>query len=113
MEVIVVRSDAVLTHVKLSGRMDVEGVQRAGGAFTEAVAGNGADAVVDLGRVSFMASIGMRLLLENARKLNAGGARFAICCPSGMVAESIKIAGISAVVPVVDSMEQAEELFSS
>jgi len=112
MDVAMIRADQVLTHVKLSGRMDVEGIQRNGLEFTEQVAGAGVNAVVDMSLVTFMSSIGMRLVLDSSRKLNSKGARLVLLGPRGMVAESLRIARVGDIIPIVEDLGEALALLA-
>ena len=62
-----------VTCVRLTGRLDAPGADLIGPRFTTAVATMGRNAVIDLSGVSFLASMGMRLLISAARALHAKG----------------------------------------
>lgn len=107
MEIIIADKSASRLHVKLAGRMDSENVARRADAFRESVAGAGVDVILDMAMVGFMASVGMRLLLEAARRLDKDGARLVLVGPTGMVAESLRIARLGDVIPTVETLDEA------
>jgi anti-sigma B factor antagonist len=67
-----------VTCVRLTGRLDAPGAEQIGAHFTAAVAAMGRNAIVDLSGVSFLASMGMRLLISVARALHAKGAKLVL-----------------------------------
>lgn len=64
MELKVIKADGDYTHVALCGRLDIDGVTSVEMNFTNVVSAKGKPAIVDMTEVSFIASLGMRMLLE-------------------------------------------------
>ncbi len=61
--------------------------------------------VVDLANVDFLASIGIQLLVANAKSLSRRAGRMILLCPKPDVRRVLEIAGIPAVIPMYDSLE--------
>ncbi len=53
--------------VRLQGRLDAPGVERLESKFNAAVAAGGHHALVDLGKVDFVASLGLRMFIVAVR----------------------------------------------
>ena len=92
------RADGI-QQIVLSGRMD--------GAGTEQVAARPQRVVVDMTRVAFLSSIGIRLLLSNAKALKQHGGRMVIAGPQPLVKEVLEIVGIALLIPVHADLESA------
>ena len=96
-----------ITFVRLQGRMDAVGAGRIDLPFTASVVAVGRNAVIDLGGVTFIASMGIRLLISAARGLHGKGARLALLGAAGMVRTVLDEAAIDQIIPLVDTEEQA------
>jgi anti-anti-sigma factor len=96
-----------LTKVNLSGRMDVAGVDEIALPFTSLTAVDRRKVIVDLTGVDFMVSIGIRLILQNARALKLRGGSMAVMAPGEFVAQVLDSAGVGNVVPVVPDLQSA------
>lgn len=109
MEIEVSEIEGRRTRVRLMGRLDAPGAERIGVPFTAAVAAAGRDALVDLSEVSFIASMGLRLLIGTARALNGKGAAMVLFGAQDLVREMLDQAGIDQIIPVVETELQALE----
>ena len=87
-------------RIALAGRMDSAGTQAIDLRFTGLTATRPALIVVDMSRVSFLASIGIRTLLSNAKALGRRGGRMVLAGPQPLVEEVLKLAGIDSFIPV-------------
>lgn len=67
-----------VTCVRLSGRLDAPGADAIGVRFTATLAPPGRPALVDLSAVSFVASMGLRLLISTARSLAQKGGQLVL-----------------------------------
>jgi anti-sigma B factor antagonist len=94
-------------RVVLHGRMDVAGVETIAIPFTSVTAPAGRRIIVDLSRVDFLASIGVRTLLQNARALTQRGGAMALFGASPVVAQVLESAGVANVVTVAATLEAA------
>jgi anti-sigma B factor antagonist len=86
--------------IALAGRMDSAGTDKIDIRFTALTATRPALIVVDLSQVSFLASIGIRMLLSNAKALARRGGRMVLAGPTPLVEEVLKLAGIDSLIPL-------------
>jgi anti-anti-sigma factor len=91
--------DGVL-NVALDGRLDMPGVDRIGTQFTAQLVPRGARAIVDLSRVAFVASGGIRLFISVARALGRNGGKLALYGAQPLVAEVLEATSLDDLVPV-------------
>jgi len=98
MELKVVRSDDQLTHLALSGRLDVAEHTKAKKPV-----------VVDMSEVSFLASLGIRMLFQGAKALFADGSKLVILKPQPLVEEILQTAGLTEIMPIV---QDENEIFA-
>lgn len=109
MELKTIQTDGAYTHVALSGRLDIDGVKAVELEFTSAVAGKNQSAIVDITEVSFIASLGMRMLLSAAKNLRARNCKVVLYNPQPVVQEALETAGFSSVMPIVSDFAKALE----
>ena len=93
--------------VSLAGRLDSSGVEAIDARLSSLTATRAAHIVVDLSQVPFLASIGIRLLLTNARALKQHGGRMALLSPQSLVEEVLKLTGIESIIPIFHDLEAA------
>jgi anti-sigma B factor antagonist len=94
------------TLVVLRGRLDVAGASAIELKFNATASGRKA-LVVDLSGVSFVASMGMRLLLLVGKTMAARGGKMALLSPLPEVASVLHTAGIDTVIPVFTARDAA------
>lgn len=92
-------------RIAVSGRLDAAGVNTSGQDMQQLIKDAGLPTVIDLTDVEFMASIGMRLLIESARIATEINIKIGILAPGGMVAETLAIAGIDSIIPIEAELE--------
>jgi anti-anti-sigma factor len=100
--------DDQLLIIFLDGRLDIEGTQAIDMKFTALTATRKMGVIVDLSRVSFLASIGIRTLLSNAKALTHRGGRMVLCNPQPLVREVLDTSGVASLIPVHPDLETAE-----
>lgn len=93
--------------VRLQGRLDAAGSDVIGLRFTAAVASQPRDAVVDLTGVSFVASLGLRLLISAARSLAGKGHRMALFGANDMVQGVLDDAALDQIMPITATEAEA------
>lgn len=93
--------------VRLSGRLDAPNAERIGLPFTASVSVPDRHAVIDLSGVEFIASMGIRLLIECARSVRARGQRIAIFGAQDLVASVLTEAAIDQIIPLVATRDDA------
>ncbi|WP_404425145.1 STAS domain-containing protein [Nibricoccus sp. IMCC34717] len=103
----VTKRESGVTHVVLTGRLDLDAALQLENPFAFQVATEGSPVVVDLTAVDFVASMGMRLIVKNARAVHNRGGRLTLCCPNALIREAFTIAGLHTIVPLHESYEAA------
>lgn len=93
--------------VRLAGRLDAAGADRIGLRFTAAVVAQGRPALVDLSGVSFIASMGIRLLISSAKGLKAKGATMVLYGAQPMVQDVLEQAALDQILDIVPSEADA------
>jgi len=112
MQIDVVASDNTLTRVALAGKLDVEGEEQIGGEFRYLVESRGTSFLVDMSQVTYLASLGIRLLFAAAKSLVQAGKKLVVLNPQPMVEETLLTSGTAKFIPVVHSEEEAVLLLS-
>lgn len=93
--------------ITLAGRMDLVGTNEIETKFAGIVAKPDTSFIVDLSSVSFLASLGIRTLLLNAKAVARKGYKFVMLNPASGVDTILKSAGIDALIPVYGDIDAA------
>lgn len=96
-----------IRYVRLSGKMDIQGVNQVGDLLVEKIGCSGDATVVDLEEVDFIASLGMRTLLSTARGVANRSGKMVICNAQPLVKEALKVAGFETLIPMFNSLDEA------
>lgn len=99
--------------IALRGRMDTAGTQEIELPFATAVGAQASQVVIDLSQVTFIASIGIRAILTNAKALSVRGGRTALAGPSPIVRDVLRLAGVHVLLPICDDVASAREALRS
>lgn len=104
-----IRSESVegLQCIYLKGRLDIAGAQSIDLKFTTLTSTRRESVIVDLSEVDFISSIGIRLLLTNAKTLHLLGAKMVLVNPQRGVSEVLEQSGMHQLLPVVRSASDA------
>ena len=102
--------DGAITRVRLMGRMDTSGIDAIETRFTAALVAPGRSAVVDLARVTFLASMGVRMLIACARGLKNKGYKLVLYGAPDRVQEVLETVALDLIIPVVSSQQDAVAL---
>ncbi len=113
MQISVVDTGDPFVHLALSGRMDTASVQSQEARFYAHFAPRGANVLFDLSGVSFLASMGIRVLVSGAKAARSKGASVVIVAPPGPVRDTLELAALGTLVPVVDEVAVARSLLSN
>jgi anti-anti-sigma factor len=97
-----------ISLIKLTGKLDIMGVGEIETKFSGYCAGNNVRAIVDMSGVDFLASIGIRLLVVNAKSLASRQGKMVILNPVVEVRNVLEITGIPAIIPIYSHLESAE-----
>ena len=99
--------DADLTRISLDGRLDLEGTQEVEHQFSYRTTTAPGRFVIDLSQVTFIASIGIRMLLTAARGQARRGGGMVLVIPEGMSRKVLETAGVDQLVPIVADLDAA------
>lgn len=89
-----------IIKVKLLGSLDIAGSQDIDLPLNM-IAGNAKRVIVDFAAVTFLASIGIRLMVKIARALSNKGGKLIIYSPNFDAKKVLRSTGIEAIIPVV------------
>ena len=99
--------DRNILKINLSGRMDVAGSQQIDRQLADLTAPPRDAIIVDLSKVGFLASIGIRILLINAKALKTRGGRMVLLNPDAGVARVLELSGVDTTIGVFRDLEAA------
>jgi anti-anti-sigma factor len=91
----------------LTGRMDVQGVADIDLEFASAIAGQSGPVVVDMSGIGYIASVGIKAFLVQAKLLKAQGRQIVLAQPNEAVKAVLATIGIERILPIIDSMDAA------
>src|SRR5262245_39254965 len=93
------RSDQI-THLAVRGRLDTDGVGKIELQFTSHTVPRGKPLLLDMSEVTFLSSLGLRMLLTVAKALDRRGAKMALLNPQPPVREILRLSGFDQLIPV-------------
>ena len=96
-----------VTKAVLGGRLDSFSVGEVETRFVASIVPKEQPAVVDLSKVSFIASLGIRMLIGTARALQRSNARLAMFGANEAVMEIIETTSLTEIIPVVGTEAEA------
>ena len=106
MEIKTVDADNYLL-VKLSGNLDLAGVEAIEMDFSALLAGE-QHLLIDLSKVDFVASMGIRLLLSGAKQLTRRNLKLILAAPNECVCEALEVTNINAIIPCFATIAEAK-----
>ena len=92
--------------INLNGRLDVASTGQIELRFS-ALAGARRAVIVDLSKVTFIASMGMRMLLIGAKTMASKGGKMVLLAPVAEVAAVLKTARLDSLIPIYDQRDAA------
>lgn len=99
-----------LRRISLAGRLDITGSEAIATKFAALAAAAKRRVVVDLTAVTFLASIGIRALVTNAKAQQQRGGRLVLFVGANeAVAKTLKTTGIDAVIPMFTDAAEADK----
>jgi anti-anti-sigma factor len=105
-----VQLDDRITHVALTGKLDVAGLHAVDVKFHGYTAARRRPALVDISGVEMITSLAMGMFISCARSLQRHGARMVLLNPQPQVEELLKAVGIDQGIPLVRSVEEAHRI---
>jgi anti-anti-sigma factor len=98
--------------IRLEGRLDMEGVQAIDNRFSFATTTQKATILIDLSEMSFISSLGIRLLMTSGRAQKSRGGQIALIAPSPEVREVLETSGVPYLLPIFDDLPSAQAALS-
>src|SRR3977135_4287552 len=95
-----------ILKINLSGRMDVAGSQQIDRKFADLTAPPSSAVIVDLSKVVFLTSIGLRTLLINAKALRTRGGKMVLLNPDTNVAKVLELSGVDMPIGVFRDLQE-------
>ena len=103
--------DNAIKKVTLVGKLDIVGAEVIGLPLA-AAAGSRRNIIVDMTRVDFIASIGIRQLVIAAKAVARGAGKLVLLAPTPMVAEVMVVSGLEEILPIVQTEDEARAAFA-
>jgi anti-anti-sigma factor len=94
-------------RIVLVGRLDTAGVDVVETRFGAAIVPNGKNTIVDLSGVSFLASMGIRMLISTTRALSRKGGKLVMFGAAAGVKDVIETAALTEIIPLAASENEA------
>ena len=101
------RRDSGTLIIQTEERVDSANAQAFYQELDSAIESDDRAVVMDMQRLAYISSAGLRVILQTARKLQQQNAKFAICSLSGTVREVFEISGFDRVIDIHSSQEDA------
>lgn len=99
-----------ISLIKLDGTLDIMGTNEIETKFSGYCSGDNARVIVDMSGVNYLASIGIRLLMLNAKAMAARNGKMVLLNPIPDVLSVLEITGIPAIIPIYSKIESAETI---
>ena len=112
MDMTVTETAEGVTHVALDGRFDIAGAQEVDGRFAE-IAEKAKILVIDLSKVSFLASLGVRTLMVSAKTIIRRGAYIAVAGANEGVEKVLRLTGYDELVGLYPDSDAAARALTS
>jgi len=110
MDLTVTQLEGQVACVQPSGRLDAPGADAIGLQFTAAVAGSSGKVAIDLSGVTFLASMGIRLLISNARAVAQKGGKVVLFGAGPLVQDVLNDSALDQIMPIVSTQDEAMAL---
>lgn len=107
MDMLLTELPGTAVNVELAGRLDTLGVDAIETRFNAGVLAADRSALLDLSRVDFVSSMGVRLLITAAKTMKARQQRLLLVVPAGPVREMLEMAAIDTLIPMFAQRDEA------
>jgi anti-sigma B factor antagonist len=106
-------STDLITHVALVGTFDMTSVEQIKTELMAATVERELNTIVDLSQLSFIASMGMEILVTVYKGLKRNGAKIVLLNPHHDVESVIRTARLQDILPIAHSEEEAQRFFAA
>jgi anti-anti-sigma factor len=94
-------------RVVLVGRLDTKGVDTVVSRFDAAIVPNGKNTIVDISQVTFLASMGIRMLISTTRALSRNGGKLVMYGAGIGVKDVIETTALADLIPLASNEGEA------
>jgi anti-sigma B factor antagonist len=102
-----------LRRIKLAGRLDIQGTEMISARFAALSTESRRNVLVDFTGVTFLASIGIRALISNAKAVHKLGGRMVLVVGDNTsVARTLAATGIDVLLQMFTNLDDAEKALS-
>jgi anti-anti-sigma factor len=108
-DVILVEAAEAFTHVAVWGRLDAAGVSEVELKLTSQTVARRKPAVIELGDVTFIASLGIGMIVTIARSMRSHGVGLALLVGTTPVREVLDMMAIGSLIPIATTRAEALE----
>jgi anti-sigma B factor antagonist len=98
--------------IKLSGALDIHGVNDVEVEFVRLCTGDNVCVLVDLSKVNYISSIGIPLLVNSAKAIARQGGKMALLNPKKTIGNILDLTGIPLIIPIYPDIKTATAAFS-
>ncbi|HEV8113139.1 MAG TPA: STAS domain-containing protein [Planctomycetota bacterium] len=112
MDLEILEESESLTRVALKGRLDTAGVDRIETRLN-AVLGGRKHALLDLSDVTFLSSLGIRMLISVAKMLDRRGQKLVLVAPRPLIDQALRHSSLDEIIPVAADVDGARMLLNS
>jgi anti-anti-sigma factor len=100
MSLSVIEAGEKFTVLALDGRLDAGGVNAVQAEFRELISSPGKAVLIDISQVTFLASLGIRMVVEAAKTVRGSGGSLVLLKPRSLVESSLKSAGLEVILGI-------------
>jgi anti-anti-sigma factor len=108
----IVEVDGATTRLVLDGRMDAPGCEKIETPFTAAASAAGRNILVDMTSVAYIGSLGIRLLISNARVVQRRGRKLVIYGAQEQPTDVFETVALGDLIPIAASQQEAMGLLA-
>ena len=105
-EIVVIEANDAFTHVALKGRLDAAGVADVERELAKHTVARRKPAIVDISAVEILSSIGVGMLVKNARSMHSYGLICGVVA-TGLSKEILERLKVDTIFPVLPTYEEA------
>lgn len=99
-----------LRRIVLKGRLDIEGTEAISSEFRKLTSESKKNIIIDLSPVSFLASMGIRELITNAKTLQKSGGRMVLLVGQNLlITKILETTNINKLLPMYKDEAEAEK----
>jgi stage II sporulation protein AA (anti-sigma F factor antagonist) len=99
--------------LSISGRLDAVSAVEADKDFNSVIDDGHENLLIDLARLEYISSAGLRVLLVVAKRIQQGGGKVVLCTLSSNVKEVFEISGFSSIFSIFTTNEEAVEFLQA